>query len=185
MFLKIREDVVFDKYSCQRIAFINLGEINDALNKFEQQCKEEGEQAVNEEDVATHMLAFMVRGIFSNLEFLFAEFPTRGVAGDTLFPIVWEAIRNIEECGLKVMVVTADGASPNRKFFKMHKTSQKAGEVVYKTPNPYSLDNRDIYFMSDVPHLIKTTRNCWSNSFSHSNTRALWISISFYSCAQT
>lgn len=124
-----------------------------------------------------HMLAFMVWGIFSNLEFLFAEFPTRGVTGDTLFPIVWEAIHNIEECGLKVMVVTADGASPNRKFFKMHKTSQKVGEIVYKTPNQYSLDNRDIYFMSDVPHLIKTIRNCWSNSFSHSNTRALWVSL--------
>ena len=66
---------------------------------------------------------------------------------------MWEAIRNIEECGLKVIIVTADGASPNRKFFKMHQASKKPGEVVYKTPNPYSLDSRDIYFMSDVPHL--------------------------------
>ena len=24
-----------------------------------------------------------------------------------------------------------------------------------------------IYFICDVPHLMKTTRNCWSNSFAH------------------
>ena len=63
------------------------------------------------------MLAFMIRGLFTKLEFVYAQFSTNGVTGDTLFPIVCEAIRNIEECGLKVMVVTADGASPNRKFF--------------------------------------------------------------------
>ena len=51
-----------------------------------------------------------------------------------------------------------------------------AEDVVYKTPNPFSDDNRDVYFMSDVPHLIKTVRNCWSNSFAHSNSRALWVS---------
>ncbi len=63
---------------------------------------------------------------------------------------MWKAIRNIEECGLKVIVVTADGASTNRKFFKMHHMS-KTHEVVYKTPNPYSQDDREVYFMSDVP----------------------------------
>ena len=73
--------------------------------------------------------------------------------------------------------MTAEGASPNRKLFKMHQASKKPSEIVYKTPNPYSLDGQDIYFISDVPHLIKTTRNCWSNSFGHSNTRALWVSI--------
>ena len=88
-----------------------------------------------------------------------------------------EAVRNIEECGPKVVLITADGAGPNRKFFHMHKTSSMTSEeVVYKTPNPYSDDNRDVYFMSDVPHLIKTVRNCWSTSFAHSNSRALWVS---------
>ena len=103
--------------------------------------------------------------------------------GDSLFPIVWEAIKNTEECGLKVIAVTADGASPNRNFFKMHQASKKSGEIVYKTPNPYSLDSRDIYFMSDVPHLVKSTQNCWLYSFSHANIRVLWVSITLsYSC---
>ena len=52
------------------------------------------------------MLTFMARGIFTKLEFPYAQFPTRGVTADKLFPIVWEAVRNLEECGLKI---TCDG----------------------------------------------------------------------------
>ena len=46
---------------------------------------------------------------------------------------------------------------------------------MHETKNPYSQDDRDIYFMSDVPHLIKTTQNCWPKSFGHSHTIALWV----------
>ena len=85
------------------------------------------------------MLQFVVRGIFTKLEFPLACIPTRDSTGDMLFALVWEAIRNIEDCGLKVMLITADGVAPNRKFFRMHSTTPD--EVVYKTPNPYSDDN--------------------------------------------
>ena len=44
----------------------------------------------------------------------------------------------------------------------------KRGELCYKACNPYT---DDIYFISDVPHLLKTTRNCWSHSFAHGCTR--------------
>ena len=44
-----------------------------------------------------------------------------------------DAIRNLEECGLKVMVITCDGASANRKFLKMHKAAMEPGQFVYKT----------------------------------------------------
>ena len=93
---------------------------------------------------------------------------------DLIFLLAWEAVRNLEESGFKVMVMVCDGASSNRMFFRMHCTQSRKEEVTYKTKNP---DGRDIYFtcMSDVPHLhvIKTTRNCWSNSFGHNHTRAL------------
>ena len=120
------------------------------------------------------MLAFMVRGIFSGLEFPYAHFPTKGATGEELFPIVWDGVRNLEESGLRVMVITCNGASLERKFFKIHTTSKQTGTVTYETKN--SPDGREVYFMSDVPHLMKTTCNCWSNSFGHSHTRALWVS---------
>ena len=49
------------------------------------------------------------------------HFATEGVTADFLYPIVWEAVRRLEADGVKVLCVTADGASPNRKVVKMHK----------------------------------------------------------------
>ncbi len=105
----------------------------------------------------------MVRGIFFKLDFPYAHFASENATGDLLFPIVWKAIEHIEVIGLKVICVTADGAASNRKFFRMHR---KIGdkEVVYKTPNVFAKEERSVYFVSDPPHLIKTTRNCLSHT---------------------
>ena len=49
--------------------------------------------------------------------------------------------------GLKVVAATADGASSNRSFFKMHKGySDEDGDVVYKTPNIFSDDELIFFF---------------------------------------
>ena len=118
---------------------------------------------------AKDMLVFMVRGLFIKLNFPYAQYPTRGIAADCLFPVVWEVMKNLECAGFKVLSLTGDKASPNRIFFRMHHlgTTQKSG-VTYKIRNPYSIEKRDIYFISDVPHPV---RNCWSNSFGHSHKR--------------
>ena len=149
--MKIKEGLVYNKYTGHIIGFTHLGDINDDLMKLE-----------NDSDhppIAKQVLALMVRGLLFKLEFPYAHFSTNGITADLLFPIVWEAIRLLESGGLRVLCVTADGASPNRKFFRMHKSIH-----VHKTPNVYSEDDRWIYFIADPPHLIKTVRNCWSNS---------------------
>ena len=120
------------------------------------------------------MLLFMVRGLFSCLEFPYAQFTTTGITADKLFPMVWEAVYHLESLGFRMVAFSCDGATPNRKFFSMHRGG-------HKTNNPYSDDPiSKIFFFADVPHLIKTTRNCFSNSFAHTNTRALWVSLCYY-----
>ena len=52
---------------------------------------------------------------------------------------------------------------------KMHNPFQ---EIVHKTKNPFTEEDRYIYFFSDPPHLMKTIRNCWE-----SKSRHLWVSI--------
>ena len=47
------------------------------------------------------------------------HFAAENITADLLQPIVWEAVRQIESIGLRVIFVTADGASPNRRFFRM------------------------------------------------------------------
>ena len=96
----------------------------------------------------------MVRGVFTNLHFPYAHFATKDLNGAELFQIIWEAVERLEHMGFKVIALTGDGASCNRKFFRPHNTDND--EICYKTINPYSDERRYIYFISDVPHLIKT-----------------------------
>lgn len=153
--MKVKEGLVFNKHTGEIVGFTSLGDINDNLLQLEQ----EGERP----EVAKQLLTLMVRGLMFKLNFPYAHFASRGATGDVLFPIVWEAIRRLESSGIKVLCVTADGASPNRKFFRMHR-KQKDPTSLYKTKNHYSLDGRSLYFVADPPHLIKTIRNCWSHS---------------------
>lgn len=114
--------------------------------------------------MAKYVLVLMVRGIMFKLEFPYAHFGTRSVTVELLYPIVWEAIRRLEASGLKVIFITADGASANRKFFHIHHDKSDSKAFTYKARNPYSTDNRWVYFIADPPHLMKTVRNCWSHS---------------------
>ena len=166
--VKIKEDLVFNKHTGELIGFTNIGELNECLFKFEQACRGEIEQP----QLATHMLVFMVSGLLSDLQFPYVQFPTDSITADQLYSLVWECVRHLEAIEFKVLAITCDGASPNRKFFRLH---DKPSELVYKTANVYSADSRPLFFLSDVPHLIKTVRNCWANSFGHSHSRTLWV----------
>ena len=157
------------------VGFVDLGPINNTLLNFESSLSD-SEPAM---PIATQMLTFMVRGLFIKLQFPYAQYPTSGITGELLFPLVWEVVRALECAGFKVISITGDGASQNRKFFRMHKlacSSESASAVTYKVYNPYSKEDQYLFFFVDVPHLLKTVRNCWSNSFGHSYSRALWVS---------
>ena len=104
------------------------------------------------------------------------------------FHCFWRAVGILENINLKVIAATADGASPNRKCFRMHEpVDGNAGEdVVYRTKNIRMEDKRLIYFFAHVPRLIKTTRNCLSNSGANRATRYMWNSVDFMdSCHPT
>ena len=85
---------------------------------------------------------------------------------------MWEVIEALEMYGIPVVSLTSDGAKPNRRFYKM---CQLGPTVEYKTSNPFRADQAELFFFCDVPHLLKTARNCFSNSFSHSKTRKMQV----------
>ena len=144
--MKVKEGLVFNKHTDEIVGFTSLGDINDDLIRLEQ---EDGQP-----EVAKQLLTLIVRGIMFKLNFPYAHFASRGATGDVLFPIVWEAIRRLESSGLKVLCITADGTSTNRKLFRMH-YNPKECITSYKTKNPYSSDDRWLYFVADPPHLVK------------------------------
>ena len=104
----------------------------------------------------------MVRGLFSKLQFACSS-----LSGYQLYPIFWDAVERLERCGFHVIGCTCD---VNQRFFKLHDEDDSGDVHVHKVKNPYSEDERYIFFFSDPPHLIKTARNCWA-----SNKRLLWV----------
>ena len=94
-------------------------------------------------------------------------------AGEKIFPIVWEVIKSLELYDVPVTSLTSDGAKSNRRFYRLCQP-EGSGNLPYKCVNPYKQD-KDLYFFCDAPHLLKTTRNCFSNSFSHSKSRKMQV----------
>ena len=157
--MKIKEDLVYNKHTGQIVGYVNLGNVQQQLTMLEQNKKAT-------DYIATHMLAFMVRGISTRLNYPIAHFTTTNLSAEQMYPLIWELVSKVERTGLKVVAITADGASQNRKFFEMHKDtsgSNVSNGVTYKTVNIVA-STRHVYFVSDIPHLMKTVRNCWEKS---------------------
>ena len=160
--VRIRENLVYDKYGVRIIGYIDLGCVNNELLKFESsvrvmRLKHQGLYFLLPN---TCLCLWSVEYLLTN--FPFAQFPTQSLSSDQLFPIVWEAVEKLEAADFKVIAFVCDGASQNRKIFRMH-----SSDSIFKTNNPYAGEPSPIYFFSDAPHLIKTVRNCWANSFCH------------------
>ena len=62
------------------IGFVNLGEVNNHLIAYEQSILDEPSQ----QKLANSMMVIMVRGLFSQLEFPYVQFPCKAVTGDLL-----------------------------------------------------------------------------------------------------
>ncbi len=118
---------------------------------------------VEEETLATHALAFLVRGLCTDLKHVIAYYFTRDLTSFQVMPLFWEAV-SVLELSLQLYVCAAvnDGASANRKFFRLHSNLAQdlKCDVVYKTLNVFAM-SRFIYFFADSPHLMKTARNCY------------------------
>ena len=169
--MKIQENLVWDKHTGELIGYVDLGDTDVNMATFE-----------NVQTFASHVLVLMVRSIINPFKFSFATFATTGANSSQLFTIFWKAVCILElSCKLKVLAVTCDGASPNRKFFKMHSRMEDKDnrldedvDVTYSTANLYSTDDRLIYFIEDQPHKMKTSRNCLANSGGGKMTRLMW-----------
>ena len=101
------------------------------------------------------------------------------LTGEKIFPLVWEVIETMELYDIPVVSLTSDGAKPNRRFYSL--CQGKSKDLPYKTFNPYR-EGEDVYFFCDAPHLLKTARNCFSNSFAHSKSRRMQVCFMCTDC---
>ena len=140
--MSIKEDLVWDSKTGKLVGFVNLqqwGERPDIFNH-----------------VASHVLVFYVVGVNSSLKYSLGYFDTRSATADGIYPLFWMAVGLLEmTCKLKIIASTSDKASPNQRLYQIH---GQADTICYKTTNLFA-PSRQIYFFSDVPHLMKTVRN--------------------------
>ena len=164
--MKIQEDLVWDKNTGDLIGFVDLGDTELNYGTFKGKVN----------TVASHVLVFLLRSMINPIKFSFANFATTSASSFQLFPLFWKAVSILElQCNLKVISVTCDGASANRGFFKMHKhLNNNDDAVTFKVENMFTEEERYIYFVADPPHLMKTARNCLSNSGSGRCSRLMW-----------
>ena len=164
--VKIQSDLIFNKHTGKIIGFIDMGDqdINSATLS-------------NLNIVATHFLSSHLRNFYGQVKFNMGYLATNGALAHQIFPLFWKAVGVLEiTCQLKVISAVCDGASPNRKFMKMHKNIDHCDnpEVTYRTENLYD-SSRFICFFSDYPYLIKTSRNClFKSGFGESFSRLMW-----------
>lgn len=86
--MHIKEDLVFDKHEINLLGFVNLGDTNNQLLQFEKSISGEMQQ---EHELAKTMLVLMVRGLFTNLCFPYAQFASSDTTrGDFFIDLVWE-----------------------------------------------------------------------------------------------
>ena len=117
-------------------------------------------------------MVLFVRGLASDLKFSLAYFATDGITATQFVPLFCLLETT---CNLWVIVTVSDGASANRKFYKLHTnlSSDDSKVFTYCVMNMYA-PHRNLYFISDAPHLIKTARNCLYNSDHGKQSRYLW-----------
>ena len=130
--MHIKSGLVYDKGTGQLIGFTDLGDINSEIERFEQQLA-----GSNERPLATQIICFIVRGIYSHLNYPIGFFGTNGCRSDQIYNCCWEAVRVLEAVGINVRDFISDGASSNRTFYNLHQLPKEdtdnSDDVV--TPN--------------------------------------------------
>jgi len=159
----VKEGLVFDKATGSLIGYQDLGEVNNIIHDAESRLNGSCD---SQRPLAKVMLVFMVRGLFTPLKYPYVQFPAASTKGADLFPLFRKVLSRLTRLGIRVMAVTCDGASDNRRLFSLH---GKAKSLTHKTVNVYSKAGDTVYFISDPSHLIKTIRNCFQRG-------KLWVS---------
>ena len=80
--MKKKADLVYRKSTERLVGYTDLGNVNDELRLFESRVQSEEYR----QGFATHVIVYMVRGIFRNLVYSFGFFVSLGFMATQLLP---------------------------------------------------------------------------------------------------
>ena len=161
--MKVKDGLVYDINTGRLVGYTDIN-IDTELEQM------------NENKIASHVLVFMIRGLKSNFKLAAATYATTTATAEQIYVRFWELVGIVELLGFKARVFVGDGASTNRRFIASHKNDYPDDTITFRAKNKFAPE-RAVYFASDVPHLLKTTRNNWENSGWNRNSRRLTVSF--------
>ena len=103
--MHIREGLVYNKHTGRMVGFVNLGDVNNHLLAFERSM--DGKNSAADNVLATTVMAMMVKGLFTPLQFPYAQFACANVMGDLMFQPFWKAVYRLERMGFKVGAISS------------------------------------------------------------------------------
>ena len=77
--MRLKSGLVFSKATGKLVGFCDMGNVNDELNKFDKYFKGSAEA-----ELATHVLAFMARGLFKHFNYPVAYYASVGFSSHQL-----------------------------------------------------------------------------------------------------
>ncbi|KAK3910142.1 DNA transposase [Frankliniella fusca] len=166
----VSQNLVYRQSDNSLVGYAHLDDVDKELKSFENFVEQQftGVPTAPEKTdlkLAKTVVAYMVKGVASNVKYVVASFPMFSLNAELLYARSWEVILGLEKAGVKVISFIFDGAAVNRTFINMHQPITKVPSgVVFDTINFCSPERRPLYFISDVCHLLKTARNCFHNS---------------------
>lgn len=139
--MSIKKFFQYEKHSDKVIGLVDMGEFGTTSS------------------VATNAMVFMIRGLSTNWKQAICYV----LIGNSLVPcLLWKmitkCIKNIEKAGLLVVNIVCDQECNQQKLFRQLNVTAENPFVVHPIDN-----SRKLYFLYDVPHLIKNIRNNFIN----------------------
>lgn len=156
--------LAFDEMQVRAAIDVNVKTMTfDGLLDFKSENSVTGNDNQNNNIVdqqADHALVFMYSSLAHTFHQPIGMFACKGATPSSkLASLVTTAIIAVEKAGGKVHALVCDGASTNRGIWPQFGIQSKVNQPVKSSfSNPFD-ENREIYIISDVPHLIKCIRN--------------------------
>ena len=142
--VKVKEGLVWDERSDTLVGFVDSG------------CYPDSEEGEVEDLLATHVLQFSFKSLFSKFFFPCCYFFTKSMKGYQLEDVIDAGVSSLHRFGFDVLVLCCDGGGSNRGFLRSFQDSSGA---YY---NKKSL--HPIFVISDPTHIVKKFRNNLSKS---------------------
>ncbi|XP_052130814.1 uncharacterized protein LOC127751374 [Frankliniella occidentalis] len=160
----ISQNLVFQKFSGKLLGFTSLDDIDSEIRNLEGHLDNPEKEL--DPVMASKIMVYMVKGVSNGQKEVVATYASANLSATQMYAWTWKVIGALERSGIAVVAFVCDGSSTNRAFIKKHKacdTDQDPNDIVYCTWNKCAR-GRKLFFISDVPHLLKTIRNCMLNS---------------------